>query len=350
MKKILLALSLLGLLSVNSFSAEVKNNNGGKDMVKTERNNFYKSDKVTIQKVKFKNQYGMELVANLVVPKNIKANEKLPAIVIGHPLGAVKEQASTLYAQKLAEQGFITLAIDAPFWGESEGRTRQAVEPTLYSEAFSAGVDFLSSQKNVDKNNIAALGICASGGFVIDAAKIDPRIKAVATISMVEIGTATRMGATTPEARQQMIKEASEQRNIEYAGGKIKYTGGTTDKIAADTPQIQKDFYDFYRTPRGKVVPAGASDETITKPTLSSNVKLLNFYPFIDIETISPRPMLFIAGANAESKGFSEQAYKLAAEPKELYIVPNAGHVDMYDDVAKIPFDKLTDFYKKNLK
>jgi fermentation-respiration switch protein FrsA (DUF1100 family) len=315
--------------------------------------NFYKSKLVTAQKVTFLNQYKMKVVGNLFMPKTMDRNAKNPAIIVGHPMGAVKEQSSNLYAQKLAEQGFVTLAIDQSFWGESEGQPRNAVAPDIYAEGFSAAVDYLGTQKFVNKERIGVLGICGSGSFVISAAKIDPRMKAIATVSMYDMGAANRNAlrhSLTVEQRKQIIKEAAEQRSIEFAGGATKYTSGTEHELTEKTHPIQREFYDFYRTPRGEYTPAGSSPKVTTHPTLTSNVKFMNFYPFNDIETISPRPMLFIAGEKAHSIEFSEDAYKLAAEPKELYIVPGAGHVDLYDRVNLIPFAKLTDFFTKNLK
>ncbi|MFA2914620.1 alpha/beta hydrolase [Acinetobacter pittii] len=316
-------------------------------------NNFYQSQQVTIQKVTFKNQYNMDIVGNLVIPKNLNKKTKAPAIIIGHPMGAVKEQSSMLYAQKLAEQGFVTLAIDQSFWGESAGQPRNVVAPDIYAEAFSAAVDYLGTQSFIDPNNIGVLGICGSGSFVISAAKIDPRMKAIATVSMYDMGAANRNGlrhSQTLELRKQIIAEAAAQRYVEFKGGETQYTSGTTHELTADTHPIQREFYDFYRTPRGEYTPKGSSRELTTHPTLTSNVKFLNFYPFNDIETISPRPMLFITGDQAHSKEFSEEAYKLAGQPKELYYVKGAGHVDLYDRVDLIPFNKLTSFFKQNLK
>ena len=316
-------------------------------------NNFYQSSQVTIQKVTFKNQYNMNIVGNLVIPKNFKKNTKAPAIVIGHPMGAVKEQSSMLYAQKLAEQGFVTLAIDQSFWGKSDGQPRNVVAPDIYAEAFSAAVDYLGTRDFIDRNRIGALGICGSGSFVISAAKIDPRMKAIATVSMYDMGAANRNAlnhSQTLEQRIQIIADAAQQRYVEFTGGKTEYTSGTVHELTAASHPIQREFYDFYRTPRGEFTPKGSSPELTTHPTLTSNIKFMNFYPFNDIETISPRPMLFITGDQAHSKEFSEDAYKRAGEPKELYYVKGAGHVDLYDRVDLIPFGKLTDFFTQNLK
>jgi uncharacterized protein len=315
--------------------------------------NFYKSNKVTKKKVEFKNQYNMNVVGNLYIPKGLKKNTKNPAIIVGHPMGAVKEQSSNLYAQKMAERGFVTLSLDLSFWGESEGQPRNAVSPDIYAEDFSAAVDFLGTRSIVDKDRIGVLGICGSGSFVISAAKIDPRMRAIATVSMYDMGAANRNGlkhSQTLEQRKKILEDAAEQRYVEFTGGETKYTSGTVHELNENSTAIEREFYDFYRTPRGEYTPKGSSPELTTHPTLTSNVKFMNFYPFEDIETISPRPMLFITGENAHSREFSEDAYKLAGEPKELYIVPGAGHVDLYDRVNLIPFDKLESFFKENLK
>jgi len=178
-------------------------------------------------------------------------------------------------------------------------------------------------------------------------------LQEIPTISMYNMGTASRNGlkhALTLEQRKQIMAEAAEQRYAEFLGGETKYTGGTVHEVTENSGPIEREFYEFYRTQRGEFTPEGATPMTTTHPTLSSNVKFMNFYPFADIETISPRPMLFITGENAHSREFSEDAYRLAAEPKELYIVPGAGHVDLYDRVGLIPFDKLESFFKEYLK
>ena len=319
----------------------------------TDADNFYKSNLVNTEKVSFPNQYKMKVTGNLFVPKGMKAGDKYPAIIVGHPMGAVKEQSANLYATKMAERGFVTLSIDLSYWGESEGEPRNAVLPEIYAEAFSAAVDYLGTRPFINREHIGVIGICGSGSFAISAAKIDPRLKAIATVSMYNMGTASRNGlkhAQTLEQRKQILAEAAEQRYVEFSGGETKYTGGTVHELTENSNPIEREFYEFYRTSRGEVTPEGATPQTTTHPTLTSNVKFMNFYPFADIETISPRPMLFITGENAHSREFSEEAYRLAAEPKELYLVPNAGHVDLYDRVNLIPFDKLESFFNKYLK
>lgn len=314
--------------------------------------NFYTSGTATAQKVAFKNQYQMNVAGNLFSPNALDGSTAAPAIVVGHPMGAVKEQSANLYAAKMAEQGFVTLSIDLPFWGESEGQPRNLVAPDAYAEAFSAAVDFLGTRPFVDRNRIGAIGICGSGSFVISAAKIDPRMRAIATVSMYDMGAATRNAlnhSQTTEQRKQMAAAAAEQRYAEFTGGETRYTGGTVQALTADTHPIQREFFDFYRTPRGAYTPPGQSPLHTTRPTLTSNVRFMNFYPFNDIETISPRPMLFITGDQAHSREFSEDAYRRAAEPKELHFVPGAGHVDLYDRVDLIPFDRLASFFSRHL-
>ena len=340
MKRLLLALGLL-VTSLTALGADMSN---GAD-------NFYTSDKVTVEKVTFNNQYGLQVAGNLFVPKNLSSGAKSPAIIVGHPMGAVKEQSANLYATKMAEQGFVTLSLDLSFWGDSAGTPRNAVLPDLYTEDFSAAVDFLGTRQMVDRERIGVIGICGSGSFVIAAAKIDPRLKAIATVSMYDMGAANRNGlkhGVTLEQRRHILLQAANQRSVDFQGGETLYTSGTPLKLTGNP--VGDEFFDFYRTPRGQVTPAGASPQTTTMPTLTSNVKFMNFYPFNDIETISPRPLLLISGANAHSREFSEDAYQRAAEPKELLIIPNAGHVDLYDRVNLIPFAHLTTFFKNNLK
>jgi fermentation-respiration switch protein FrsA (DUF1100 family) len=340
MKRLLLALGLL-VTSLTALGADMSN---GAD-------NFYTSDKVTVEKVTFNNQYGLQVAGNLFVPKKLAAGAKNPAIIVGHPMGAVKEQSANLYATKMAEQGFVTLSLDLSFWGESAGAPRNAVLPDLYVEDFSAAVDFLGTRPMVDRERIGVIGICGSGSFAIAAAKIDPRLKAIATVSMYDMGAANRNGlkhGVTLEQRRHILLQAANQRYVEFQDGETLYTSGSPLRLTGDP--VGDEFFDFYRTPRGQVTPAGASPQTTTMPTLTSNVKFMNFYPFNDIETISPRPVLLISGANAHSREFSEDAYQRAAEPKKLLIIPNAGHVDLYDRVNLIPFAHLTAFFKNNLK
>ena len=312
MKSMWLALGLL-ITSFSALAADLSN----------DADNFYTSEKVAVAKVAFNNQYGMKVVGNLFTPMGLDRSAKHAAIIVGHPMGAVKEQSANLYATKMAEQGFVTLSLDLSFWGESAGTPRSAVSPDIYAEDFSAAVDFLGTQAFVDRQRIGVIGICGSGSFAISAAKIDPRLRAIATLSMYDMGAASRNGlkhAVTLEQRQQILGEAAEQRYAEFQGGEIRRTGGTPLQLTGHP--IGDEFYDFYRTPRGEVTPAGASAQTTTMPTLTSSEKFMNFYPFNDIETLSPRPLL---------------------------VIPGAGHVDLYDRVNLIPFAKLTAFFQRHL-
>lgn len=334
-----------GLVAILGTSVLARDLSNGAD-------NFYISSIVSSQKVSFNNQYAMRVAGNLYTPKAFNQTNQYPAIIVGHPMGAVKEQSANLYAQKMAEQGFVTLSLDLSFWGESEGKPRNAVLPDVYAEDFSAAVDFLGTRRFVDKERIGIIGICGSGSFVISAAKIDPRMKAIATVSLYDMGAANRNAlkhSLTLEQRKKIIAEAAKQRDVEFSGGATEYTSGADHELNENTHPIQREFYDFYRTPRGAYTPQGASAEQTTHPTLTSNVKFMNFYPFSDIETISPRALLFIAGENAHSLEFSQDAYKLATEPKELYLVPRAGHVDLYDRTDLIPWEKLGSFFNENL-
>jgi fermentation-respiration switch protein FrsA (DUF1100 family) len=330
---------------VHAMSAAARNMSYGAD-------NFYRSDRVTVQPITFPTQNQMTIAGNIFIHNYLNRSNETPAIVVGHPMGAVKEQSANLYATKLAEKGFITVSLDLPFYGGSEGEPLNAVSPDLYAEAFSAAVDYLGTQAFVNRERIGALGICGSGSFVISAAKIDPRIKAIATSSMYDMGAVNRNGlrhSQSMEQRKEIIAGAARQRWIEVDGGEVKYVIGTPNNLTANSSAVDREFYDFYRTSRGAFTPEGSTPELTTGRTMTSNVKFMNFYPFNDIEMISPRPLLFIAGDQAHSREFSEDAYARAAQPKELYWVPGAGHVDLYDRVGLIPFDKLAHFFLKSL-
>ncbi|MFC6324111.1 alpha/beta hydrolase [Companilactobacillus baiquanensis] len=304
--------------------------------------NFYISGEVTKTPVIFKNVYGMKIAANLFTPNDLNKETKYSAIIVGAPNGAVKEQSANLYASKMAEFGFVTISFDQVFWGDSEGTPRNAMAPDFYSESFSAAADYLTTLEYVDDEKMSVLGICASGSFALNEAKIDSRLKAIATVSLTDMGAVAR-GIRDSLKDSNWIDKASKQRTSEKAGAEIVYTSGTPETIDENSDAFSKEFYDFYRTQRGAA-------NTTTQPTLTSFVKLLNFYSLSDIETVSPRPLLFVAGENAISLGFSEDAYNAASEPKELYKVKGAGHVDLYDRTELIPFEKLNDFFKNSLK
>ena len=305
--------------------------------------NFYVSNRVTVENIKFKNIFGMEIVGNLYKPIGMSNEKQYPAIIVGHPFGAVRQQAANLYATKMAEQGFVTLSFDQVFWGESEGSPRGAVIPDLYTESFSAAVDFLGAQNFVDRENIGVIGICASGGFAVAATKIDPRIKALATVSMYDMGEYFRTGLQNnrnSEIRNNDLQLAAEQRYTAFETGNVVYGPGQNDAVFLEAAESN----DFYQTPRGQV-------ETNDRRTIPATyVKFMNFYPFIDIDSISPRPILFVVGEKAPSRSYTEDAYNKAGEPKELVVIKDANRVDLYDRTEIIPWDKLTSFFKTNLK
>ena len=308
---------------------------------------FQADPAIKVQKVFYKNRYDITLCAEVYLPADMNTAYRYAAVIVGHPFGAVKEQCSGLYAQELAKRGFVALAFDASYQGESGGTPRHTVSPDALVEDFSASVDWLGLQPFVDRNRIGVVGICGSGGFSVCAASIDPRIKALATVSMYDMGRATRNGlgdAMTDEQRKAMFAEVAEQRWKEAEGAEPRIRFGTPEKLPENANAIQKEFFDYYRNPERGQYPRYLGTR------FTSMAALTNFYPFAQIKEISPRPVLFIAGENAHSRYFSEDAYEQANEPKELYITPGANHVDLYDRMDKIPFDKLTDFFINNLK
>ncbi|MDR2234832.1 MAG: alpha/beta hydrolase [Chryseobacterium sp.] len=322
-----------------------------KNMEKTEHYTFTLSEKVTREKVHFKNRYGILLTGDLYLPKNDLTNTGLPALVISGPFGAVKEQSSGLYANHMAERGFAALAFDPSYTGESGGEPRSVASPDINTEDFSAAVDFLGLLKNVDRKRIGMIGICGFGGFALNAAAIDKRVKAVATTSMYDMSRVMSKGyydATTPEQRTQLLQQLGEQR-WKDAGKGVFQSGPrlNAEKLTGGEPQFVKDYFDYYRTPRGFHERSlnSAGSWNATNPLSFMNMPLLTY-----IREISPRPVLIIAGEKAHSRYFSEDAFRMAAEPKELLMIPNAVHVDLYDKVNVIPFDKLEVFFKEHLK
>jgi fermentation-respiration switch protein FrsA (DUF1100 family) len=319
--------------------------------------NFYHSPIVTVHPITFPTQNNMTIAGNLFTRNNLSISSTtgaaaLPAIVVGHPMGAVKEQSANLYATKLAEQGFVTVSLDLPSYGGSSGYPMNSVSPDLYAEAFSAAVDYLGTQSFVNRTRIGALGICGSGGFVISAAKIDPRIQAIATASMYDMGAVNRNGlqhSQNDTQRKAVLAEAAQQRWDEVDGAETAYAPGTPLNLTASSSAVDREFFDFYRTRRGAFVPEGSTFALTTSRSDTSNVRFMNFYPFNDIETISPRPLLFVSGDQAHSREFSEDAYARATEPKELFWVEGAGHVDLYDRTGLIPWEKFFGFFRANL-
>lgn len=308
---------------------------------------FPVNENVISEKVHFYNRFGIQIVGDMYLPKDIDRTQKHAAIIVGHPYGGVKEQTSGLYAQEMASKGFVTLAIDNSYNGESGGQPRKISTAEGFVEDFMAAVDYIGTRPFVNREQIGMIGICGSGGFVISAASVDPRMKAIATVSMYDMGRVNRQGLNdvmTEGQRQEILKLIAEQRWAEYEGAPTRYNYGTPESVDENTHPVSREFFDYYRVSRGQ------HPSSTTGFTANSTPALMNFFPFEMIQFISPRPLLFIAGENAHSRYFSEDAYKLAAEPKELYIVPKAGHVDLYDKTELIPFDKLESFFKEYLK
>lgn len=311
---------------------------------------FPQSDKVDHRKVTFRNRYGVTLAADLYLPRN-RRSQRLAALAVSGPFGAVKEQSSGLYAQAMAERGYVTLAFDPSYTGESGGEPRNVPSPDINTEDFSAAVDFLGLQPSVDRNRIGIIGICGFGGMGLSAAAVVKRIKAVVATSMYDMSRVMAKGyydGLTHEQRTQMLEKMSQQRWADAEKG----SPGPGPRILPETlegitdPVIQM-YFDYYRTPRGfhKRSPNSGGAWTATGPMSFMNLPLLTY-----IGEISPRPILLIAGENAHSRYFSEDAYKAAAQPKELVIIKGAIHVDLYDRVDRIPFDKISDFFTKYLK
>ena len=307
---------------------------------------FAKSEKVDHKKVSFKNRYGITLAADLYQPR--KASGKRAAIAIGGPFGAVKEQSSGLYAQTLAERGFVTLAFDPSYTGESGGEPRNVASPDINTEDFSAAVDYLGRLPYVDRERIGAIGICGWGGMVLNATAVDKRIKAVVASTMYDMTRVMSRGyndSVTLAQRTQTLEQLSRQRWQDAEQGAPAY-GPPMNELKGGEPQFLVDYHAYYRTPRGfhpRSVNSNAS-WTITNPLSFMNMPILSY-----IKEIAPRPMLLIHGEKAHSRYFSETAYAAASEPKELMIIPGASHVDLYDRLDVIPFDTLTEFFRKNL-
>lgn len=311
---------------------------------------FPRSAKVEHRKVTFKNRYGITLAADLYLPKD-RAAQKLPALAISGPFGAVKEQSSGLYAQTMAERGYVTVAFDPSYTGESGGEPRSVPSPDINTEDFSAAVDFLGLQPSVDRERIGIIGICGFGGMGLSAAAVDKRIKAVVTTSMYDMSRVMANGyydSRMKEQRTQMLQEISRQRWADAERGSpapgARILPETLDGI---TDPVTRMYFDYYRTPRGfhPRSPNSNGAWTATAPMSFMNFPLLTY-----VAEISPRPVLLIAGDKAHSRYFSEDAYKAAAQPKDLMIINDADHVDLYDRFDKIPFDRISEFFGKNLR
>ena len=310
---------------------------------------FPKSDKVNIEKVHFKNRYGIKLTGDLYIPKSMP-KDKLAAIAISGPFGAVKEQVSGRYAQTLAERGFVTLAFDPSYTGESGGEPRDVASPDINTEDFSAAVDYLSNLKFVNPDRIGILGICGFGGFGLNAAAIDTRIKATVTVTMYDMTRVTARGyfdSMDENARYELKEKLNKQRTEDFKNGTYAKSQGLPDKLTGDEPQFVKDYVAFYKTKRGfhkRSIGSNGGWNT------TSSLSLINM-PILAFSDEIRNPVLMIHGEKAHSRYFSEDAFKkLKGSNKELYIVPDANHTDLYKKKKKIPFDKIEAFYKEYLK
>ncbi len=338
---------LLGLLAILLIF-------GGSNMAnaKTWDKTFPKSDRVNVQRVEFKNRFGITLVGNLYIPKGVNENEKLAAIAISGPFGAVKEQSSGLYAQTLAERGFVTLAFDPSYTGESSGTPRNVASPDINTEDFSAAVDYLSNNKNVDADKIGILGICGFGGFAINAAAIDTRIKATTAITMYDMTRVSAKGyndSVDENARYEMKQKLNKQRTDDFKMGKYLGADGLPEKLTGSEPLFVQQYFDYYKTKRGF---HSRSINSNGKWNMTSSLSLIN-QPILQYANEIKTPVLVVHGEIAHSRYFGEDAFKkLKGDNKELFIVKGANHVDLYDggDKNAIPFDKIESFYKENLK
>ena len=311
---------------------------------------FTKSDKVTVKKVHFNNRYGIKLTGDLYMPKDIKKGEKLAAIAVSGPFGAVKEQVSGLYAQTMAERGFITLAFDPSYTGESSGKPRNVASPDINTEDFSAAVDYLTTRPDVDENKIGIIGICGFGGFALNAAAMDTRIKATVTSTMYDMTRVSAKGyndSMSAEELYKMREQLNNQRTEDAKSGKQALSAPLPNKLNGDEPQFVKDYVNYYKTPLG-FHPRSVGSNSAWVATSSLSLITMPILAYAD--TIK-NPVLMIHGEKAHSRYFSEDAFKkLTGKNKELYIIPGANHTDLYYKMDVIPFDKIENFFKTNLK
>ncbi|MBR0233543.1 MAG: alpha/beta hydrolase [Synergistaceae bacterium] len=309
---------------------------------------FVKSDKVEIKRVSFKNRYGITLVGDLYIPRN--ASGKLPAIAVSGPFGAVKEQSSGLYAQTIAENGFITLAFDPSYTGESGGEPRNVASPDINTEDFSAAVDFLSNHPNVDAEKIGILGICGFGGFALNAAAIDTRIKATVASTMYDMTRVSARGyndSIDENTRYEMKQKLNAQRTEDFKNRTYAKAPGLPEKLTCTEPQFVKDYFGYYKTSRGFHARSLNSNGNWNT---TSSLSLINM-PILAYSNEIHSPVLVIHGEKAHSRYFSEDAFKkLKGKNKELLIIKDANHVDLYDNLEKIPFTKIVEFFRNNLK
>lgn len=338
-----LSMTALGLVFAAPDSATAASTDASWDKV------FAKSDKVDVKKVTFKNRFGIELVGDLYEPKN-KPEGKMQAIAISGPFGAVKEQSSGLYAQTMAERGFVTLAFDPSFTGESGGEVRNVASPDINTDDFSAAVDYLTTLPEVDENKIGIVGICGWGGFALNAAAQDTRIKATVTSTMYDMTRVSAKGyndSVSADDLYKMREDLNNKRTKQAKTGEIVFVPTNQDKQHGDEPQFVKDYHEYYKTPLGfhprSINSNGGWNETSLLSLITQ--------PILAYAGTIKSPVLMIHGEKAHSRYFSEDAYKkLTGDNKELMIIPNANHTDLYYKMDVIPFDKMEQFFKNNLK
>lgn len=305
---------------------------------------FELNKNVERKSVSYKNRYGIKISGDIYIPKNLDSTMTYPGLIIGVPYGGVKEQGPGVYANELAQRGFVVLTFDPSYNGYSGGDPRHVSSPDIFVEDFSAAIDFIGTRPFVDKTKLGAIGICGSSGFALSAAQVDRRIKAIATVSMYDISRAQRGDSLSEDERNKMLDDINEQRYIDFENNQPTLgPRGAAIGFDETTDSISKEFGEFYSTPRGY------HPNSITQFTITSSMSFMNFPLLTYIKSISPRPILLIIGENAHSRFFSEDVYAEASEPKELYVVPQAGHVDLYDKLDLIPFNKLTDFFGEHL-
>lgn len=342
LKPILITMALITVVS-SGYSRQNE-----KNMENKEHYTFPLSDKVEHQKVEFKNRYGITLAADMYIPK-VNNGEKFSAIAVSGPFGAVKEQSSGVYAQTMAERGFLTIAFDPSYTGESGGEPRYVASPDINTEDFSAAVDYLSTRKDVDAERIGIIGICGWGGLALNAAAIDTRIKGTVTVTMYDMSRVNANGyfdSMNADARYELRKQLNAQRTADAKNGYYTRAGGVVDPLPADAPQFVKDYYDYYKTPRGYHERSLNSNEGWN---ITSSLSFINM-PLLTYSNEIRSAVLMIHGEKAHSRYFSEDAFKkLKGDNKELLIIEGASHVDLYDNQAGvIPYDKIEKFFRSS--
>lgn len=345
------AVASTGLLASTTASAQTSSTKGTEPVKQPAVVGYTNTKGILIERATYPARTsGTRIVANVFKPAGFDPGKKYPAIVVTHPFGGVKEQTAGLYAARLAEQGFIALAFDKSYQGESGGEPRLMEVPGQHIDDISSSIDYLIQQPGVDTGNIGSLGVCAGGSYALGNAPTEMRVKAVATVSLFDLGDARRraMGSLTYEARMQRLKEVAEQRSKEVQGAPLQMalavpasSADFTDK----TPPLYREGYEYYRTPRGQH-PNSTGNYVFT-----SLAQQMAFFPMAQVETISPRPILLIVGGNADTKFWSDEVLTKAQSPKELFVVPGASHVDMYDKPQYVgpAVEKLTSFYRQHL-